>query len=33
MNWHTKTNIKTNFKLATNTQNEHAKNTRISLYG
>lgn len=25
MNWHTKTNTETNFKLATNTQNEHAK--------
>lgn len=26
MSWHTKVNIKTNFKLTTNTQNEHAKN-------
>lgn len=29
MSWHTKVNIKTNFKLTTNTQNEHAKNRRI----
>lgn len=28
MSWHTKVNIKTNFKLTTNTQNEHAKNRR-----
>lgn len=32
MSWHPKVNIKTNFKLTTNTQNGHAKNRRIIIW-
>lgn len=32
MNWHTKANTKAKYKLVTNKQNEHAKNTFIWIF-